>query len=524
MKNTLRALILTPLFAVNFLSAQELVIPQVVDGGGYKSTLVLTNTTANAATASLLFYKDTIGGATEPWTPTFLEGGSTTDMALPAGSTTYLHTPGTAGTATQGWAQVAATTGVQVYIIYTYTANGRASDSTAPAVAATSRVPVPFDNTNGLVTAVAVVNPNPNIESISVNLRSSISGAVTEGSISDLPANGQLAFVMPGQFPETARDRGLVEFYTSSGTLSVIALRANPTGGLTSAPVYLETGSPVISGGAGTTGGGGVPAGDITVAGFDIAKTTSSVGVSNSIGGDVGAYTLAAWNAPYSGTRIGSCYVWDFTYSAGGKYPGAPNVFLDAGAKLSLSGPGLPAGTTVPEVSTGFGPSYSLQLPAGMSFVDGGTYTLAGTGGTQVEGFSAQATLPNSFSVTNWDSISSIDRTQPLTINWKGTGFENVGVGLVTITLSGTSVHEVVVSCLAAATLGTYSVPTEALSHLPAIALASAGATLAVSTAPAISAGPNTATTLTPNLVAGGKVTYGSFSPRLSFAKTVAIQ
>ena len=55
------------------------VVPQFVDGGGWQTTLVLANTTASAATASLTFYKETGagGGATEPWTPTFLEGSST---------------------------------------------------------------------------------------------------------------------------------------------------------------------------------------------------------------------------------------------------------------------------------------------------------------------------------------------------------------------------------------------------------------------------------------------------------------
>jgi hypothetical protein len=47
--------------------------------GGWQTTLVLANTTVSAATASLTFYKETGagGGATEPWTPTFLEGSST---------------------------------------------------------------------------------------------------------------------------------------------------------------------------------------------------------------------------------------------------------------------------------------------------------------------------------------------------------------------------------------------------------------------------------------------------------------
>jgi hypothetical protein len=47
-------------------SAQTLLIPQVVDGGGWQTTFVLTNRTSNPASASLSFRIDTTAG----WTST----------------------------------------------------------------------------------------------------------------------------------------------------------------------------------------------------------------------------------------------------------------------------------------------------------------------------------------------------------------------------------------------------------------------------------------------------------------------
>ena len=56
-----------------------------------------------------------------------------------------------------------------------------------------------------------------------------------------LPSQGHLAFALPNQLPVTAGHRGLAEFYIdprSGGGLSAIALRFNPSGAFTSAPVY----------------------------------------------------------------------------------------------------------------------------------------------------------------------------------------------------------------------------------------------------------------------------------------------
>jgi hypothetical protein len=247
----LRNLILTALFSMACACAQLLVIPQVADGGGWRSTLVLTNTTAVAVNGvTLTFLKDItpgVPGQTGPWSPTFTEG--SLPSSIPAGSSIFLHTPGT-GALAQGWAQVQATAGVEAYVIYTYTANGRDQDATAPAVSSAPRILVPFDNTNGLVTALAVVNPNAQPLTIAVNFKlSGAAGTLVPGNQIQLPSNGQVAFLLATQTPGTAKVSGLAEFYSmtpSGANFSIIALRANPTGGFTSLETYNESGSPII--------------------------------------------------------------------------------------------------------------------------------------------------------------------------------------------------------------------------------------------------------------------------------------
>jgi len=230
-------------------SAQTLIIPQVVDGGGWQTTVVLTNRTANPALASLSFRIDTTAGATQAWTPPFLGVSSTTSLALNGGSTMYLRTSGTAASLSQGWAVVNADGGIVAYAIFTFRNPGRQDqDGTAIAAASSTRILVPFDSSSGLVTSVGVVNPAGTSQTISVNFRTA-NGTVSQGSLPSIPPNGHMAFSLSQQFPAIVGQNGLAEFYSTSGSFSLLSLRFNPTGAFTAAPAYFETGSPIISSG-----------------------------------------------------------------------------------------------------------------------------------------------------------------------------------------------------------------------------------------------------------------------------------
>ena len=227
-------------------SAQTLILPDVVDGAGWRSTIVLTNTTATLASASLIFRVDTTDGGTQPWTPPFLETSSTTGISLTGGSSLFLHTPGTAAALAQGWAELDADDGIVAYVIFTNGVPGRPDqDATATAVASASRILVPFDNASGSVTTIAVVNPTATAESIYVTYRTA-NGTVTASSLPSVPPSGHMAFALPQLLPGTSGQIGLAEFYSASGNFSLIALRFNATSSSTAAPVYFETGPPVI--------------------------------------------------------------------------------------------------------------------------------------------------------------------------------------------------------------------------------------------------------------------------------------
>jgi hypothetical protein len=503
-------------------SPQTQVIPQVADGAGWSTTIVLTNTTTGDLPVTLNFNQAVSNGAgvTTPWSPPFQES-SLLSFTIPAGSSIFLRTPGNATDLSQGWAELVADSRVTGYAIFTsQSAGGRAQDSTAPAVSASSRILVPFDNSSGLITALALVNPSPSAETVSVNFRTS-DGATSTATAPNLPSQGQITFLMPQQFPDTAGKSGLAEFYVSSGTISIIALRANPSGAITSAPVFFETGTPIIS-----TGGGGGGTGDHIVAGgFTLAKvsvtltgSTIPTRTSESIGGGFSSYTQAEWQVPFSAPTFGPCSVL-VTTDPPVIAPYLADGTLDAGT-ITVSGPNLPSDTTIPKSITATGPNYDFMAATGTTLADGGTYTISGSGGTQVGSFTASATLPENFVVTNWDAITAINRSNGLTVNWSGTGFNTV-----VIAVTGQTTNETVtLSCVLTGSLGTFSVPQGALAMLFPTQIA----TLTVTGTTAIpgTSAPlrTTVQSLVPNLVGGGQVNYGAFGGQVSVLKSLSIQ
>ncbi|MGA2274574.1 MAG: hypothetical protein ABSH00_13545 [Bryobacteraceae bacterium] len=268
--------------------------------------------------------------------------------------------------------------------------------------------------------------------------------------------------------------------------------------------------------------------GDIVFAGFSFGPLAYTGGATVLMGGQFARYTAAEWLLNFSGPKFGSCIVLDETYPAGANDPAGPDSFLDAGASLPVSGPGLPANTVLGKIALANGPIYSFT-PAAGELVGGGTYTLTGSGGADVGPFSVSSTLPTSFSATNLASITTIDRTQPLTITWTGAGFDEIIIVVQGDILTTTTTHGVTISCAAPASAGTFSVPAAALAYLPAVVSGSAGnvgqlEVEAVQSSGGMITAELGGQTLTPPLVAGGQVDFGAFTPFLAVEQSVSIQ
>ena len=146
-----------------------------------------------------------------------------------------------------------------------------------------------------------------------------------------------------------------------------------------------------------------------------------------------------------------------------------------------------------------------------------------GAGGTQVGPFSASATLPASFMVTNWNAITAINRATPLTISWTGAGVDVVIIIIAGRTTANSTINSVSLTCPVAASAGSYTIPTSALGLLPATTMGFLSVTGGPSTLGAFSA-LYTSQSFTPSLVGGGSINYGAFGAFLEATKGLTVQ
>ena len=257
--------------------------------------------------------------------------------------------------------------------------------------------------------------------------------------------------------------------------------------------------------------------GPITLGAFAIAKlneTTAGV-TQETASGEVVQFSPTEWIILNSGPRFGLCRVYDRSYPVGGKDPASPDAYLDAGSKLPLTGPNLPSGFGLNPVQTAVGPAYSNSPGAG-TWVNG-SYTINGQGGKQVGPFTATTTFPLSFNVTNWNNITAIDRTQPLVLNWSGSGFDQVGVVISSTVATSTLRHLTTINCTLPATPSTYTIDSQALALLSPVA--ASGTSFGTITVQGITQGIFTA-----NLIPSGQLDFGAFGANLGLVKNIAMQ
>lgn len=152
---------------------------------------------------------------------------------------------------------------------------------------------------------------------------------------------------------------------------------------------------------------------------------------------------------------------------------------LNAGTALAISGPG--GAKSIPATSTGF---YSATLggvdldelltgSSAPAYFSPDTYTISG-GGSSVGSFSQELPVPTDLTWTN-SSITTVDRTKPLTINWSGAAQGDfvaiTGIGVFapegSLGPSTTSPGDLFL-CIAPASANSFTVPSYVLEAIPA--------------------------------------------------------
>ena len=94
------------------------------------------------------------------------------------------------------------------------------------------------------------------------------------------------------------------------------------------------------------------------------------------------------------------------------KEPSYPDMLLNAGG-MTINANG--ATSDVGQIATTPGLVYNSSLAA---VTAGSSVTLTDAGGRQVGPFTMTAKFPDSFSVTGFSTLTTVNRSHPLTISW----------------------------------------------------------------------------------------------------------
>jgi hypothetical protein len=202
-----------------------------------------------------------------------------------------------------------------------------------------------------------------------------------------------------------------------------------------------------------------------------------------SAGASFAKYTIdTIGTSNFSFDQIGACYVFRRTGTTQDIIQGTAPTPLNAGDHLTLNGPNA-SNVAIPMASAGSNIYAKTLYSSGVGGFGGsgaptlaqGTYTIAGTGGTDIGAFSASVNFPGDLTWTNEDTLADpIPRSSPLTVNWTGGTSGLVAIiGSANNLTGGTQANPIysasVFTCIAQATAGTFTVPVDVLSFLPQV-------------------------------------------------------
>jgi uncharacterized protein (TIGR03437 family) len=282
--------------------------------------------------------------------------------------------------------------------------------------------------------------------------------------------------------------------------------------------------------------------GTVVGASFTLTKQVTSLTVpilgsldinSEAVSGAIAKVTFSSLLQTYTGaTTQGACTVYRMVGTQNDLLSSVPTAtLLDAGAQLTLNGPNasnvaVPRGTDNAYSKTLTSGGLPGSPSSGAPVIAPGTYTLTAPGGADVSGFTASTTVPALLTWTNQAATTTVTRANGVTVNWSGGGGGNNIVLIVGMSGTQTSTAGVydaaIFTCRAAASAGTFTVPSSVLTQLPATngdLLSGNLGLLGLETV-----GDANAAKFTLPLKAGGNADYATFNYNIGVSKGVAYQ
>jgi hypothetical protein len=214
----------------------DTVIPQFVDGGGWKTTITVTNLDSRTVHFVVLFFNDDGSDLTVR----ILGQGNVkgVDVVLGSAQSATFETAGDAQFLAQGWATIKkdnSSDAVGGFAIFRQRIPGRSdSEAVVPVVSQfDSHFVLLYDNTAGYVTGIAMANPTSSSVVVPITIRNEL-GQVIDRRTENLGPFQHKAFAISDRWLTTEGLRGSIEFVTSGFGVGVLGLRFNPAGAFTS--------------------------------------------------------------------------------------------------------------------------------------------------------------------------------------------------------------------------------------------------------------------------------------------------
>lgn len=222
------------------IAGTQWVLPQLAFGGGWSTTLYLSNTGTAPGPLAMSFYDDSGNAMIAP-----VNGGpamSTVSATLATGATMAVEFPND-GPLKQGWISLNLPDGVRGYAVFRQSIPSGQDQEAVVLLAPTGNVGASFAFDNrSLVTTCAVLNPSSSPTLVNVVVRDSQAIVVGTAQLSLQPLS-KTAFVL-SELPGLAAARfehGTVDFVTAApASLAVLGLRFRNSA-ITSIPVFHGT-------------------------------------------------------------------------------------------------------------------------------------------------------------------------------------------------------------------------------------------------------------------------------------------
>lgn len=218
----------------------DTVFPQVVDGGTWKTSFIISNLDTVSRHCEVRFFRDDGTDMLLPIFSSSLRGDllSGVSLTINAGGTAFFETAGDDPVLSQGWALLVKDNSSDPVGGMAVFRQRRAGFPDAEAV-----VPVVsqfdghfvliFDNTSGFVTGMAIANPSSRSIVATADVLDEAGNLIAQETL-NLNSYSHQAFAIADQWPSTAGRRGSIEFQTSGFGIGVLGLRFSPYGSFTS--------------------------------------------------------------------------------------------------------------------------------------------------------------------------------------------------------------------------------------------------------------------------------------------------